>query len=106
MSFIICTFYVLFTCIYSYVYIYLYLYDFIAEVGKLQPGGQIQPASCFCNKVLLKHDCIFTCLCVVCVCFCATMTELSSFDRDCMALYRKMFTESCSEAGSLYLAHV
>lgn len=43
----------LFTCVRLYVCIYLCVYDSIAEVGKLWPGGQIQPAACFCKWIFI-----------------------------------------------------
>lgn len=62
------------------------------RVGKLWPIVPIPLLLVFVTKVLRKHSqaCTFS----DCVCFHATMAELSSCDRDSMALCRKSWPSS------------
>ena len=51
-------------------------------IGTSQPTGQIWPATCFINKVLVEHTTLIY-LHVVYVCFHTTQAELNSWESDC-----------------------
>ena len=58
---------------------------FLPGVGKPWPTGQIWPNACFCKRSLIGTQ-PRICFCTVFGLFCSTTAELSSCNRDCMAL--------------------